>query len=145
LSVKQNLAVSLFNSGFNCSQSVLSVFCEDYGINQEVARKLTCGLGGGFRLGEICGAASGAVLVIGLKYGQYIIGDAISKSDCYQKTVEFLNTFKAKNCSIVCREILGCDFSTKEGYEQAQSKNLFKTTCVDMVKSAVSTLEELGY
>lgn len=145
MSIKQDQAAEHFNSGFNCSQSVLAAFCESYGLNKETALKAACGLGGGCRSGEICGAVSGAVLTIGLKYGFSQPGDTETKANCYAKTEEFLNAFKAKNGSILCREILGHDISTKEGMEQARSKNLFKTTCVDMVKSAASILEELGY
>ena len=145
MSLKQDLAVENIKNGFNCAQSVLSVFSDSYGLDKKIALKTAGGLGGGVRSGEICGAVSGAVLVIGLKYGQCTAGDFESKSICNAKTVEFLNEFKAKNNFVVCRDILQCDISTEEGFEQAKSKNLFKTTCVDMVKSAVSILEELGY
>lgn len=145
MNTKQELAVELFNSGFNCAQSVLAVFCEEYGTEKETALKISCGLGGGMRSGEICGAASGAVLAIGLRYGQCIAEDSDTKKDCYARTVEFLKKFKEENGSVVCREILKCNIATKEGYEQAQSKNLFKTKCVDMIKSAVSIFEESGY
>lgn len=138
-------AVAQFNSGFNCSQAVFSVFCESYGLDVKTALKLSCGLGGGVRSGEVCGAVSGAVLVIGLKYGQDNAADTASKSTCYAKTVEFITAFKSKNRSVVCREILGCDISTESGYAQAQKSNLFKVNCIDAVKSAVETLEELGY
>jgi len=138
-------AEELFGNGFNCAQSVLAVFCEKYSMDKEVALKISSGLGGGFRLGEICGAVSGAALVIGLKHGQCIAGDNGSKVDCNSKVVEFMKVFKSKNGSVVCREILGFDLSIKKEYEQAQSQNLFKTTCVDMVKSAVEILEEIGY
>jgi C_GCAxxG_C_C family probable redox protein len=124
---------------------VLSVFCEKYGIDRETAFRIACGLGGGCRSGEICGAVSGAVLVVGLKHGHHIAGDTESKKNCYEKTTEFINAFKAKNRSIVCREILGHDISTAEGNEQARNKNLFKTVCFDMVRSAVSILEDFGY
>jgi len=145
LNTKQDSAAELFNNGFNCAQSVLAVFCEAYGLNRETALKVACGLGGGVRSGEICGAVSGAVIVIGLKYGHCQPEDTESKANCYAKTVEFLNIFKEKNGCITCREILGYDISTKEGMEQAKNKNLFKATCTGMVKSAVSILEELGY
>jgi len=145
MSVKQDSAANIFSAGFNCAQSVISAFCEDYGVDKETALKITGGLGGGFRSGEICGAVSGAVLVIGLKYGHHIEGDLETKSNCNAKTIEFLNKFKAKNTYIICRDILQCDISTPEGMEQAKSKNLFKTTCVDMVRDAVAILEELGY
>ena len=145
MSANADNATILFNSGFNCAQSVLATFCEKYGLDKETALKVSSGLGGGFRAGEICGAVSGAVLVIGLKYGQYIAEDKASKGNCNSKTVEFTKLFKSKNKSFVCREILGYNLAIAEEYDQAQSKNLFKTTCIDMVRSAAELLEELGY
>lgn len=138
-------AVTLFNSGFNCSQSVLSTFCEKYGMRNDQALKMSCGLGGGVRSGELCGAVSGAVLVIGLKYGNDNTNNSNTKSMCYSKTVEFIESFKEMNHSIVCRDLLGSDISTKDGYIQAQEQNLFKTTCIQMITDAVNLLERLGY
>ena len=145
MSSRAEEAIDLFNSGFNCAQSVLGVFCEKYDINKGFALKISSGLGAGFRSGEVCGAVSGAVLVIGLKYGQQSADDTTSKSLCNSKTSEFMGMFKDKNNSVVCREILGFNLSVKEEYEHAQRQNLFRTTCVEMVKSAVTLLEELGY
>lgn len=144
MKTKSEMAQELFDSGFNCSQSVVAVFCEKYGVSQEVALKMSSGFGGGVRFGEICGAASGAVLVIGLKYGQYKAEDKEAKSNCNLETVNFLNEFRNRNKSIVCRDILGYDISITYGMEQAQAKNLFKTVCVDMVISAVNILEGMG-
>ena len=145
MSLSTDMAAALFDSGFNCAQSVTAVFCEKYGTDKETVLKMSSGFGGGFRCGEICGAASGAALVIGLKHGQYMAEDKAAKANCNSKTVEFMNLFRDKNKSVVCREILKFDLSVKEEYEQAQNQNLFKTTCADMVKSAVTLLEELGY
>jgi len=145
MSKKCDQAVELFNSGFNCCQAVLAVFCEGYGLDRTTALKLACGFGGGVRSGEICGAASGAVMVIGLKTGHCEAADMAAKSNCYAKTVQFLDAFRARNRSVVCREILGCDISTKAGYAKAHSAGLFGTTCVDMVAGAVEILERLGY
>ena len=103
------------------------------------------GLGAGFRFGEICGAVSGAVLVVGMKYGQETAADKDTKNSCNARIVEFMSLFRARNNFVVCREILGLDLSIKEEYERARELNLFKTTCVDMVRSAVEILEELGY
>jgi C_GCAxxG_C_C family probable redox protein len=106
---------------------------------------MACGFGGGMRNGEICGAVSGAVMVIGMKYGHYNIEDTVQKSDCYQKTVEFTDEFRKKNHSIICKELLECNIATLEGMNEAKEKNLFTTTCVEMVASAVELLEELKY
>lgn len=138
-------AVAIFNSGMNCSQSVFLTFCEKYGLSREEAAKISCGFGGGMRAGEVCGAVSGAVMVIGLKYGNSTPEDTQAKALCYSKTVEFINEFKAKTKTIICRELLGYDISTAEGMNMAKEKGLFKTTCVDMVKHSVEILEKLGY
>jgi len=62
-------AADIFNGGHNCAQAVLGAFCEEYGLDTDTALRIARGLGSGVRNAEICGAVSGAVLVIGLKYG----------------------------------------------------------------------------
>jgi C_GCAxxG_C_C family probable redox protein len=138
-------AVQLFNSGCNCAQAVFATFCEQYDMDKEKGLKLCGGLGGGLRFGEVCGAVSGAVLVIGLKYGHADASDIESKLLCHAKTAEFIRIFKEKSGSIVCKEILGYDISTQQGMQQAKDKGLFKTTCVDMVRLSTQILVELGY
>ena len=97
------------------------------------------------RNGEICGAVSGAVMVIGLRYGHSSETDNESRSVCYQKTREFTEAFKSREGSIICRELLGIDIFSGDGMNIAAEKGLFKTTCVDMIVRAVELLEELGY
>ena len=142
---KVEKAKELFSKGFNCSQAVFSVFSSDYGLSEETSLKIGCGFGGGMRNAEICGAVTGAVMVIGLKYGNSSSNDNDSKTLCYEKTKEFTDAFKAKNYSIICRDLLGCDIFIGDGMEKAIKKNLFKSTCVDMICSSVKLLEEMGY
>lgn len=143
MSVREEKALDLFDNGFNCAQSVLAVFCEDFGLEKETALKLSCGFGGGMRNGEVCGAVSGAVIALGLKYGQFVGTDTVSKQECYGKTAKFCNRFKEKNTTIICKELLECDTSTDEGGERANSENLFKTKCVGFIADAVNILEEM--
>jgi len=145
MSAKQESAISCLHSGFNCAQAVFTAFCEDYGLDKELALKVAGGLGGGCRSGEICGAASGAVLVVGMKHGQVDAGDVESKANCGAKTMEFLNLFRERNEAITCRDLLGVDTSTPEGRKLAQDRNLFRTICDDLVRHAVADLEGLGY
>ena len=49
---RSELATELFNSGFNCSQSVAAVFSEKYGLPQSMALNVASGFGGGVRCGE---------------------------------------------------------------------------------------------
>ena len=144
ITTKQELALEYFSNGFNCAQAVVSVFCKDYGIDTEIALRLAGGLGGGVRAGEICGAVSGAVMVIGARYGQYIASDKDSRRKCYSETTQFIENMKAGSSSIVCRELLGFDVSTPEG-RQAQADNPdYRKTCNDMIKKAVTLLENMG-
>lgn len=142
---KSEKAAELFTKGFNCSQSVFSVFAEKYGLSEELALKIGCGFGGGMRNGEICGAVSGAVMIIGLCYGHSDGSDNQSKALCYQKAREFTESFKAKQGSIICRDLLGIDIFEGDGMNIANGKGLFRTTCVDMIKCSVQLLEEMGY
>ena len=57
-------ALELNRGGFNCAQSVLCAFSDVTGLGRDDSLRLAAGLGGGVRSGEVCGAVSGAVLVL---------------------------------------------------------------------------------
>ncbi|MFZ5631777.1 MAG: C-GCAxxG-C-C family protein [Bacillota bacterium] len=64
------LAVSSFQEGALCSQALFSTCAVKLGLDRETAMKIATPFGGGMaRLGETCGAVTGALMVIGLKYG----------------------------------------------------------------------------
>jgi C_GCAxxG_C_C family probable redox protein len=132
------LAAVNFRSGLYCSQSVLGAFCEKYGMEKEEALRISCGLNSGARCADLCGAVSGAIMVIGLKYG-------LSKSTCNSKTEEFIKIFRERNGGMICRDLLGCDIFTPEGRAKAVDEGLFGTVCLDLVVSAAEILCELGY
>jgi C_GCAxxG_C_C family probable redox protein len=137
-------AMEIFNSGFNCSQSVLAAFCNEFGLHGEIALKIACGFGGGMgRKAKTCGAVTGAFMVIGLKHGQTQSGDKAAKERTYGLLREFADLFAKKHGSIECRELLACDISTPEGFKMADEKGLFKTICPKCVEDAVKILEKI--
>lgn len=74
-------AVELFNSGFNCSQSVVAAFADMYGFTEEQALRMSASFGGGIgRMRETCGAACGMFMLAGLECGQTDPKDAAAKS-----------------------------------------------------------------
>lgn len=73
--------INTFNSGYNCSQTVISVFCKGIDIDRETALKISSGFGGGMRKGEVCGAVTGAIMVLGLKQGFYEEYKAANEKD----------------------------------------------------------------
>lgn len=140
---RTHTALETFGAGFNCSQAVLTAFAEDFGLNREMALRVAGGFGGGMRLGETCGAVTGAFMVIGLKYGKTRPEDNAAREKTYALVKEFAVRFKARRDSIVCRELIGCDLSTEEGYACAKEKRVFQELCPQFVRDAVQILEEI--
>jgi C_GCAxxG_C_C family probable redox protein len=140
---KVNDALACFGQGFNCSQAVLSAFAKDFGLEREMALRVAGGFGGGMRMGEVCGAVTGAFMVIGLKYGKMRPEDDEARKQTYRIIREFADKMKAKHGSILCRELIGCDLSTKDGYTQAIEKGVFVTLCPGFVIDAVEILEAI--
>lgn len=140
---KSDKALELFSNNFNCSQAVLTAFAPDFGIDEKLALMLGTSFGGGARNGEICGAVSGALMVLGLKYGHYNAADNEQKSRAYQIAVEYTKRFKELNGSIVCRDLLGYDLTKPDEMACIKEKGLFGTVCPKMVESAVKILENV--
>jgi C_GCAxxG_C_C family probable redox protein len=138
---KVNEAVECFGSGFNCSQAVLSTYCEDFGLGKETALKLSHGLGAGMgRLGHTCGAVSAAYLLLGLKQGSAVPGDTESKEKTYAIVQEFSKRFEERCGSTICRELLNGNFQTSDKQEMSAK---VKTVCPKMVQTAAEILEEM--
>ena len=147
---KPEAAVATFKQGFNCSQAVLSAYAEPLCLERTTALRLAAGFGGGLgRLGETCGAVTGALMVLGLKHGSPGADDQspqermAERERVYQGVQAFITRFQARHGSVVCRELLGCDIRTPAGYEQAKERQLFLTRCPKFVQSAAEILEDL--
>ena len=136
-------AVNYFSKGFLCSQAVLAAFGDELKITEEQALQLGVCFGSGMRKGEVCGACTGALMVLGLKYGQTSVADTESRQNTNELTQRFLDLFREKNGSYLCNDLLGFDISTPEGAAQARAKGLFLDVCPKMVASAVDVLEQI--
>ena len=136
-------ALLYFQDKFHCSQSVLAAYAEELGLTEEQALKIAYCLNSGMRKGEVCGDCSGALLVLGMKYGQCKQDDLDSRTLANQKTVEFMEQFKKENGSYICNELLGCDISNAEGAQYAMEHDCFTEVCPKMVASAVKILEDM--
>jgi C_GCAxxG_C_C family probable redox protein len=136
-------AAATFKEGFSCSQAVLGTYCERFGLDKKQAYKLSSGFGGGMHLDQACGAVTGAFMVIGLKYGRTRADDVEAKMKTAGMVTEFAKKFKARHGSISCTELIGCNISTLEGFEEAKKKDLFKQVCPKYVISAAEILDEM--
>ncbi len=133
---KADKALELFSNGHNCAQSVLMTCGEDLSLEVSLLRNLACGFGGGCGQGSICGALSGAIILLGLKYGD-------DKAFCKNHVDELLSLVENKYGSINCHEILGCDLTTEEGKQCFQNKDLKGNKCNHIIVAAVKYIRRL--
>ena len=100
-------AVELFMQGYGCCQSVVCAFADRYGVDEEMALRIAAGFGGGVgRMRMMCGACSALVILAGLEKGQTRGEDREGKAACYQLVRDLLETFRQRNGSIICAELL---------------------------------------
>ena len=72
---RKERALRCFTDHLHCSQSILAAFSEECGITEETAFRLGSCFGSGMRKGNVCGACTGALMVLGLMYGETHAGD----------------------------------------------------------------------
>jgi C_GCAxxG_C_C family probable redox protein len=140
-------AVDNFMAGYGCCQSVVAAFADLYGLDDQQAKRIAAGFGGGVgRLRMMCGAVSGIVMLVGLDCGQTEGSDREGKSACYKVVQDLLAQSKAENGSLICAEILGI-----EGHEKApasyvaspRTAEYYKTRpCAAKVESAARIFAE---
>ena len=138
-----NNAVEKFNKGYACSQAIFTEYCGLFTVDHETALKLSAGFAGGMRNGKTCGAVTGAIMVLGLKFGNQNCDKADGRKNVYDAVVEFTKRFEQLYGSTDCKELLGCNVGTAEGMRKAKEENLFFTLCPKYVKSAAEILETM--
>lgn len=136
-------ALDYFNRKFHCSQAVLAAFADECGLTDEQALRLGACFGSGMRKGEVCGACTGALMVLGALYGQYDQSDAKSRQVANEVNDKMMKRFAEVCGSYLCNDLLKCDISTKEGVEYALENHLFTEFCPKMVANAVEILEQI--
>lgn len=136
-------ALDYFERKFHCSQAVLAAFAPECGLTEEQALKLGACFGSGMRKGEVCGACTGALMVLGALYGQYDKADPESRIRANEVNEKMMEKFAKVNGSYICNDLLKCDISTSEGRQYALDNNLFTEFCPLMVANAVDVLEQI--
>ena len=141
MSEKQEKAKELFKQGYNCSQSVLGVFCEELGMDFDTAMKISLSFGGGMgRMREVCGTVSGIFMAAGLAFSDE---KGSNKTEQYKIVQELAKRFKEMNGSIICRELLeGIESSTSPVPSERTETYYKKRPCIELVGDAVGILEE---
>ena len=141
-----NKARELFLEGFNCSQSVFCAFCHRFDIDEDTAKKISAGLGGGIgRQREVCGAVSGAAMVLGSIAAATNGDDNKSKAENYQLVREFCERFKALHETIICRDLLRLSAEKKETAKPDDRTAAYykERPCLKIVEDAAEILSKM--
>lgn len=136
-------ALNYFSQKFHCSQSVLAAFADECGLTEEQALKMGSCFGSGMRQGQVCGACTGGLMVLGMLFGEYDKNEEGARERANRVNDKMMTRFADACGSYICNELLGCDVRTPEGLQHCLDNNLFTEFCPVMVKRAVAIVENI--
>jgi C_GCAxxG_C_C family probable redox protein len=133
-------AVKRFLEGYNCAQSVLLTMFEHWNCKSEFVPKIATGFGGGIgRCGSVCGALTGGVMALGIKYGTNQPSPK-RRLNCYELAQKLYRQFERRHRSTLCRELIGYDLSNADQLEKARNAKVFEEKCPDFIRTVVEIL-----
>lgn len=143
---KAESAENYFKSGYNCAQSVIAAFCEDFGLDLNTALMISEGFGGGIgRMRSVCGAASGMFMTIGLAKSHAEAKDTKTRSEIYKAVQDAAAEFEKRMGSFICSDLLGGVKKDGSVPEERTASYYKKRPCAECVKAAAEiTCEILG-
>ncbi|MFP4471166.1 MAG: C-GCAxxG-C-C family protein [Bacteroidales bacterium] len=142
---KSAKAVETFNSGYNCAQSVLSVFAGELRTDRDTCLRIASPFGGGMAMQqETCGAVTGALMAIGLKFGKGEQGSEADKEHAYKLSRGFMDRLAQRHQSLKCRQLLdGLNMNDPQEKEEINRRQLFENRCPQLISDTVNILKEM--
>ena len=141
--MERNEIIRNFAGSIHCSQIVVKQWAEELGLDEETAVRMAAPFGGGCMGGDICGCVTGALMMIGAEYGHCEVGDTEGNARMVAKLTEFKQKFTEKCGSVICRDLIGYDFSKPEEREQAFESGILFEKCPGYVNCALEILDEI--
>ncbi len=110
----KDIAGQNFRNGYNCSEAVLRAFRDKLKLElPDEALKMASGFGGGVgHAGCMCGALTGAIMVLGMLQGR--IDSSQDREPVYASAHEFHQQFEQIFGATCCRVLNPHPFDTKE-------------------------------
>ena len=136
-------AVSLFQNGCNCAQSVFVAFCDVTGLDEDLAKRISSSFGGGMgRLREVCGTCSSMFMIAGLLYGRGTEKEHSLKAEHYRRIQYLAEEFRKQHETIVCRDLLKGLAVTNTPTPEKRTEEYYKVRpCVKFVRTAAEILD----
>ena len=144
ISSKAEIALRKFSEGYHCAQSVVYAFADEVNIDKDILLTISTGFGAGIsRKQEVCGAVSGAVIILGAKYGRKENETNDKTEITYREVQKFVDEFTKEKGSINCMELLlGCNLLTEKGQKMFQQKNMLHEICFGCVELSCNILQK---
>ena len=128
-------AIKLFESGYNCAQSVFTAYADFYGVDKDLALKLSSSFGRGVAdMNEICGAICGMSMIVGLEIGAIVAQDSGKREANYRMVQRLADDFRKNHGSIICKQLLEENQEIVSGIK--------RKPCVEYVKYCAELIEK---
>ena len=135
-------ANSYHDRGFNCSQSVLAAFTDVTGLSEEESFRVAAGFGRGAGTGELCGALSGAIMVLSMATAMDPTDPVTGKKQAVARSKELQKRFSERFSHLRCRELLAEKYDPATVAPKAAALGI-TGHCALMIAAAVEITEEL--
>ena len=134
-------ALSNMSLGYTCSESTLLAMSKHLKIEANIIPKIATGFSAGIgRMGDVCGAISGGVMIIGLIYGRSNPNDMERYEKCIGKVQKLIMEFKNRNGEIDCEKLIGLKLSRAEDREKFRVEKVKEKFCMKFVKDVINIL-----
>lgn len=125
-----------------CSQQICLHFAPRLGISQSLALRMAAAFGSGMGHAGTCGCFTGALLVLGLRFGPQNSAEAPGCAALLAEEIRrFRQGFLHEYGHLHCRDILGIDISAPEGLARAAAQGIFSEICAPLVARTCTLLE----
>ena len=135
-------AAAYHKKGFNCCQSVLAAFQDVIGLTETQCLTLGGGFGAGAGTGELCGAVTGAVMVLDLLTPADPADVVGSKKKAMAQAKELQKRFAERFDALRCADLLQKKFVPDDTTPAAKALGL-TGHCDIMIATAVEIVEQM--
>lgn len=136
------LAEQYFREGYSCSQAVVLAYQDLIKLDKKTCLKIASPFGGGMgRLREVCGAFSGALIVLGYLKGNPTT-DLKKKEALYVDIQKLAKEFEKANGFLRCRDLLNLHTKSNAKPSKRNANYYDHRPCLKIVSSAARILEK---
>lgn len=138
-------AVKMFESGFNCCQSILATYSDIFGLDKETALKLASPIGGGIaKTRNMCGTVVAMALLVGLKEGNVNPNATDIRTEVNEHVRAMMERFTDENGSVICGELLkGLAVDNSSAPSPRTAEYYGTRPCSKLVANAANIVEDM--